>query len=73
MADWFTDLTNNACDKVVDSEDIRRKLALTDRLTAAGLKADIVGSPELADELRADFSSAVAIILRTSSSRATSV
>ena len=62
MADWFTDLTNNACDKVVDSEDIRRKLALTDRLTAAGLKADIVGSPELADELRADFSSAVAMM-----------
>lgn len=60
MTDWFTGLVADACAEVVGSDDIQRKLAQTDRVKAESVTTAVAGSAEAVDELREQFSSAIA-------------
>jgi hypothetical protein len=53
MPDSFTELVAKACAEVMATADISGKIALTDRVTAESISAEIAGSAEAIQELRA--------------------
>jgi hypothetical protein len=59
-SDWFTDLVAQACAAVTATAEVQASLAVLDRVTAASIMDEIIGSADKIADLRAQFPSEVA-------------
>jgi hypothetical protein len=69
MADWFDEVVAEVCAEVVGSDDVKRKLHLTDRVTAQSVIGDITGASDVIEGLRGQFAETLETVRRLDGDR----